>query len=82
MKKIINGKKYDTETAEMLTVVEKIHGTHTLYKKKSGEFFELFFYKASGLGIEWTINQGELQYRYVDFLSVDAYEKIFGEVPE
>lgn len=44
MKKIINGKKYDTETAKCCGCFSKNEGEFTycyeeLYKKKTGEFF-------------------------------------------
>ena len=44
MKKIINGKKYDTETAKCCGSFSKNEGSFTycceeLYKKKTGEFF-------------------------------------------
>ncbi len=46
MKKIINGKKYDTETAEVIGYWSNHLGSNdfnslseTLYKKKTGEFF-------------------------------------------
>jgi len=46
MKKIINGKKYNTETAELIGSNDNGYGSgdfnyfeETLYKKKSGEFF-------------------------------------------
>ena len=46
MKKIINGRKYDTDTAEALASYwnglggsDFAHCTETLYRKKTGEFF-------------------------------------------
>lgn len=46
MKKIINGKKYDTETAESIATYYNNYNyndfnslTETLFKKKTGEFF-------------------------------------------
>lgn len=46
MKKIINGKKYDTETAKEVAEYCSWHGKNdfryfeeTLYRKKNGEFF-------------------------------------------
>ena len=44
MKKIINGKKYDTDTAKKIATHSRCHGdfsdySETLYLKKTGEFF-------------------------------------------
>ncbi len=44
MKKIINGKKYDTDTAEYLVQYNSVYGSfedykETLYRKRTGEFF-------------------------------------------
>jgi predicted transcriptional regulator len=46
MKKIINGKRYDTDTAiqvgeweNMIDVLDMHHFTETLYRKRTGEYF-------------------------------------------
>lgn len=101
MKKIINGKKYDTETAGLicsrdfsLEVGSFGYYSETLYKKKTGEFFlygeggALTKYAeitANGMkGGERIIPLTEEQAKAwaEENLSVDDYEKIFGEVEE
>ena len=68
MKKIINGKKYDTDTAREMAYWDNGAGVHdfnlvekTLYRKKTGEFF-LYIYggpdteyaKEDPAGYSWT----------------------------
>ena len=87
MKKIINGKKYDTETAIKLAYWTKdkpnddfYFEQETLYIKKNGEYFlstwqgnkqKLFLMSDEGAK-EWS------EFR----LDADEYEKLFGEVEE
>lgn len=56
MKKIINGKKYDTETAQMLGEYDNCRRSfdykcETLYRKKTGEFF---LYGEGGANTEYS----------------------------
>lgn len=102
MKKIINGKKYDTDTAKevgysnnglLSTDIDYIE--ETLYQKKTGEFF---LYGEGGARTEYSDFRGETNCysgckiipltvkeakKYAEeHLTVEEYEKIFGEVEE
>lgn len=62
MKKVINGKRYDTETAEFIGRWENIHNSadlqyecEELYKKKTGEFF---IYGAGGPASSFALQTG------------------------
>lgn len=62
MKKIINGKKYDTNTAKEvgydnngLSFSDLIYIEETLYKKKTGEFF---LYGRGGAATKYAVNNG------------------------
>lgn len=73
MKKIIDGKKYNTETAQKMGG----HDNGTLYRKKTGEFFlhgegEQIIPQAEKEAEEWAKAH----------LKIDEYEAIFGEVGE
>lgn len=65
MRKIINGKKYDTDTAKMLG--EDSNGYPTdfnyereeLYKKKTGEFF---LYGTGGANSKYAVSNGDNSY--------------------
>lgn len=102
MKKIINGRKYDTDTAKFL--VSESNGLgyrdfgyceETLYRKKNGEFF---LYGEGGPMTKYAqrvdmntwsggckitpLTEEEAKRWTEQRASVDAYEKIFGEVEE
>lgn len=83
MKKIINGKKYDTKTARKLFQTYKGVGVSgELYLKKTGEFFE----------VHWTNWDGQVDTieplaekdarEKVGEYDGDLYEELFGEVEE
>lgn len=62
MKKIINGKRYDTETAEFIGMWENIHNSadlqyecEKLYRKKTGEFF---MYGGGGPASSYAVKTG------------------------
>lgn len=62
MKKIINGKKYDTDTAKEigywnngLLYSDFCYIEETLYKKKTGEFF---LYGIGGVMTKYAVNNG------------------------
>lgn len=96
MKKIIDGKKYDTETAQLMGEWKRIDETSFLesglsvnqfYKKKNGEIFEVHFYLASEEGSEpeeITFDSEESNVRAdAEFmLTGDEYEAIYGPVEE
>ena len=83
MKKIINGRKYDTETAKQICV--GYFGNFgckvvTLYQKENGEFFEHHRLDSR----EWIdpIGRAEAMDFAAEQMDVDDYEKVFGEVSE
>lgn len=89
MRAIINGKKYDTETAE------KIHqerigigffGSTTVYRKKNGEFFlyhkPSFFNLLSDKECITPMDAVELKKYAEAHFTADDYEKVFGQVEE
>lgn len=83
MKKIINGKKYETDTAKF--VCYGAFGnfgckTVTLYQKKNGEFFE--YHRLDGR--EWIepVDESEAKRFAEEQMDGDEYEKYFGEVAE
>lgn len=101
MKQIIKGKKYDTDTAELLGSDSHLwrndidYWKEELYRKKTGEFF---LYGEGGArskyGIQSSTNswsgdekiipltEAEAKHWAENHLSVEEYEKIFGEVEE
>ena len=83
MKKIINGRKYDTTTATQ--VCYGFFGNFgckevTLYQKKNGEFFE--HHELDGK--EWIepVDESEAKRFAEEQMTGDEYEKFFGEVEE
>ena len=102
MKKIINGKKYDTDTAKEVgydnngsLCSDFSYIEETLYKKKTGEFFlcgkggavtkyaecKPGEFSRSGEAIV-PLKEDEAKKWAEDHLTVEEYEKIFGEVEE
>lgn len=83
MKKIINGSKYDTESAKELCVSYSGNfncKSVTLFQKENGEFFEHHCLD----GREWIIpiNRKEAMSFAEEQMDVDDYEEIFGKVSE
>ncbi len=94
MRKIINGKKYDTETAKAMG---KIHLTidlstdwfiswnERLYRKKSGEYF-LYGYRNTGCRSKeeriTPLTEAKAKEWAEKCMEVDEYESVFGEVEE
>ena len=93
MKKIINGKKYDTTTATRIacdtnfrgSITETDYYTSDLFKKKTGEYFVYDF------GNKWSKQAGEkitplteqeAKQWCEEHLDGDEYEAIWGEVEE
>jgi len=86
MKKIINGRKYDTNTAT--EVCRGYFGNFgskkvVLYKKKNGEFFEHHTLNEFGFR-EWIepVDEKEAKRFAEEQMTGDDYEKFFGEVEE
>ena len=102
MKKIINGKKYDTDTAKEvgywnngLLYSDFCYIEETLYKKKTGEFF---LYGIGGVMTKYAertsggfsstgkaiipLTEDKAKKWAEDYLTVEEYEGIFGDVEE
>ncbi|BAL84750.1 hypothetical protein SELR_pSRC400990 (plasmid) [Selenomonas ruminantium subsp. lactilytica TAM6421] len=97
MKKIIGGKKYDTETAKELGHKDNINGRDiiacndmnyqesTLYLKKTGEFF---LHRNGGANTPYydeaiePITEDEAKRWAENAMTVEEYEAIWGEVEE
>ena len=83
MKKIINGKKYDTNTAEFLfNTYNGVGRIGKLYRKKNGEFFisHITQWEGESSSIE-PISENEAK-ELIGEANGDMYERIFGEVEE
>lgn len=87
MKRIINGKKYDTETAKVVINCESnfaksspIYFCRKLYQKTTGEFFE-WFYNSSGDDKITPLSNSEVKL-WVEINANMRYEELFGEVEE
>lgn len=94
MKKIINGKKYDTKTATWLAIFGDSNYSEDLFRKKTGEYFIL---KRKGVAVNmdleeiekydvnWDIEpfkSEEDAAKWVEEKANSHYEEIFGEVEE
>lgn len=98
MKKIINGRKYDTETAEHLSAISRGDGftsvDESLYRKRNGEYF---LYASGGPMTKYGVHEGNNIYGGSSIIPMDElaarkwaeknldgdeYEAIFGEVEE
>jgi hypothetical protein len=87
MKKIINGKLYNTDTADEIARRVIRHGLEheTYYRKKTGEIFIYYETKRSSGDIFRSIRPLELEEAKDDLeklLTVEHYEEIFGKVEE
>ena len=92
MKKVINGKMYNTETAKCIAVYDNFKGNRDdinyfckcLYLKKTGEYF-IYEQDTAWHDREETITPCTLESakKWVEkYCDGDEYEKIFGEVEE
>ncbi len=88
MRKVINRKMYDTDTATLVAEKteydnEQPYSKVTLYKKKTGEFYFLCekFAEDKSVWIE-PILEDEAKDFAEKVLSGDQYEAIFGKVEE
>lgn len=94
MKKFINGKKYDTGTANYLGFCEiptmsGFRNRIALYRKKDGEYFLYSYLQEPGWIGDSTVSLGifpladEYAKKWAEkFLSVERYEAIFGTAHE
>lgn len=83
MKKIIKGRKYDTDTAKEIGTIYNHYSdglNKTLYQKQTSEFF--FFLWNAEREIIVPCSEDEAKEFCEDALEVDKYEEIWGEVPE
>lgn len=82
MKKIINGRKYDTDTARKVCEWEVDGHTAAVYRKETGEYF--WWREPSWLGGAAICPMcEEIARGYCEkHMSVDDYEAEFGEVEE
>lgn len=83
MKKIINGRMYNTETAKELGSRYWNNPTptwRTIYKKKTGEYFLL---EESRNGTTWEpLTEEEAKAIAEEYITADEYEAVFGKVEE
>lgn len=88
MKKIINGKKYDTETAREVGSYEmRDHEgdlvTEALYRKENGEFFSHYYVSAHPEAGSLCFLTEERARNFLETHgTVEQYEAVFGEVEE
>ncbi len=93
MKKIIEGIKYDTETAIYITTIERFdssvcfHQKEHFYRKRNGEFFRHDQKRTTWGDIHdyqkiVPLEDIDAQLALEDHLSCEEYEEIFGVVCE
>lgn len=90
MKTILNGKKYDTETAEYICDCPLSTGItkNGIYRKKNGEFFRCSYSIWQNSRGECTgaifepLSDSEARRALEGPLSVEEYEDIFGKIDE
>ena len=96
MRKIINGKKYDTDTAKcigcknnigcgndkVLSSTDYFFWEICLYRKKTGEYFTSYHENARDKEVITPISEEEAMKWCENHLSVEEYEEIWGEVEE
>ncbi len=98
MKKIVDGKKYDTETADLLkheggvpykdgVSGEERECHHCLYRKKNGELFLVHYNHKLNGPIEkdsfyFDADLDDIKDAAESMLEVEEYEAIFGPVDE
>ena len=81
MNKIINGRRYDTQTATYICIAVYSGNKYvTLYQKKNGEFFEHHEFN----GREWIepVDESDAKRFAEEQMTGDGYEKVFGKVDE
>lgn len=90
MRRIINGRKYDTETAKHICYLDATRQTNEreLFRKKTGEFFIYEEVFCTGFGLDALggriepINLEVAKILCEKYLSVASYERLFGPVEE
>lgn len=82
MNKIINGRKYDTNTAKKICETTGFDNkTITLYQKKNGEFFFCHWHTVNEYFIDPTTEEEAKDWVAYN-TDADFYESIFGPVEE
>lgn len=88
MKKVINGKMYNTETAKEIfdeNVNFNWNATRysVLYKKKNGEFFMVNYTRwQNERNVLYPVTEAEAKKFIADEADGDLYEEVFGTVEE
>ena len=89
MKKIINGRMYNTETAKEIGYFRRNipYMLDTLYQKKTGEYFEVHNHFSNDGNYEtvsefYPISEDDAKEWVAKFMTGDKYEEIFGKVEE
>ena len=84
MKWIVNGKKYDTDTAFLRVEAQDRCGItyERLYQKTNGEYFLVEDHYASGDYDIYPLTESGAKNWGEEHLTVDRYESIFGKVEE
>ena len=82
MNKIINGRKYDTNTAKKICETTGFDNKNiTLYQKKNGEFFFCHWHTVNEYFIDPTTEEEAKDWVAYN-MDADFYESIFGPVEE
>ena len=84
MRRIINGKRYDTETATEVcawTPEDWANEDRTIYRKSDGEYFIVTWHNLRGRRF-WPLTRGEAARLAESHMDPDDYEAEFGECPE
>ena len=91
MKKVINGKMYNTETAKLMADYTSTGGVGDLdyyyldlYRKKTGEFFEYHYasIRSGGKDEITPLSEKEARHWVEKYCDGQTYEAIFGPVSE
>lgn len=79
MKRILNGKIYDTDTADRLTMVQTDTIRREIGRTPRGNYFEMF----NGTPIKpMTEKQARTAAEYSDQVTIEQYEAFFGPVTD
>lgn len=85
MDRIVNGKKYDTRTADFIESDKEDNPTRwvSLYRKKNGEFFSVHYTLWQGESDDLIpLDLEDAKLLAESLLDADGYETIFGKVEE
>lgn len=84
MKWIVNGKKYDTDTAFLRAEARDRYDItcESLYQKTNGEYFLVEHHYCSGDYGIYPLTKSAAKNWGEEHLTVDRYESVFGKVEE